>query len=68
MSKKLDVADLLAKNPEAKEIFEKNALLLKDAPPPKKSGYGLGLPYANPRVRTDERGAESRVQKVKRSA
>ncbi len=41
----LDVDGLLEKNPDAREVFEKNRAKLAGMPQAKKRGYQLGLPY-----------------------
>ncbi len=42
----LDINELIEKNPEVREVFEKNQALLSKCPPAKKAKYRLGDPYA----------------------
>ena len=42
----VDIKELLEKNPEVREVFEKNQVLLSKCPPAKKAKYRLGDPYA----------------------
>jgi|KBSSwiStaDraftv2_1062776.scaffolds.fasta_scaffold2666059_1 hypothetical protein len=60
MSKKPNIKkQLLEKNPQAKEVFEKNAKLLgKRGEATKKSAYRLGLPYGPNRLISDDRRGE----------
>ena len=41
----LDINELIEKNPEVREVFEKNQALLSKCPPAKKAKYRLGDPY-----------------------
>ena len=38
----LDINELIEKNPEVREVFEKNQALLSKCPPAKKAKYRLG--------------------------
>lgn len=49
----LDINELLDKNPEAKEVFEKNEAKLAEIKPTKKSEYRIGLPYGTRRPVAD---------------
>lgn len=49
----LDINELLDKNPEAKEVFEKNEAKLAEIKPTKKAEYRIGLPYGTRRPVAD---------------
>lgn len=58
MMRKISAEELLGKNPEAREVFEKNErkrarMGRKDRP--KSAGYGLALPYGARKLVIDDR-------------
>ena len=49
----VDINELLEKNPEVREVFEKNQALLSECPPAAKARYRLGDPYGARRPADD---------------
>ena len=45
----LDINELIEKNPEVREVFQKNQALLSKCPPAKKAKYRLGHPFGSRR-------------------
>ena len=45
----LDINELIEKNPDVREVFEKNQALLSKCPPAKKAKYRLGNPFGSRR-------------------
>ena len=49
----VEIDVLLEKNPDVKEVFEKNQTMLANTPRAKKSQYRLGFPYGDCRPISD---------------
>ena len=54
----LDIDALLKKNPDVKEVFERNQAILENLPPVKKHGYRIGLPYGARQPVTEQQDSD----------
>ena len=64
MPRKLDVEELLEKNPDAREVLEKNMQIIKgqEFTKTRNSVAGVGLPYGSRNVRPDEGRSEDKSE------